>query len=67
MSERRHGYDPDYTGPERRNRAQRIKVLEKSKILTDQSADEAEDAEKRNSPVIHGGGGAGSDDPPVKK
>lgn len=27
--ERRHGYDPDYTGPERRNHARRIQAVER--------------------------------------
>lgn len=40
MSDRRHGYDPEYNGPERRNHAQRIKVLEAStNVLTDQTAE----------------------------
>lgn len=27
--ERRHGYDPDYTGPERRNHSRRIQAVER--------------------------------------
>lgn len=41
-TERRHGYDPDHTGPERRQHDRRLKVLENStKVLTAQSAEVA--------------------------
>lgn len=42
MTDRRRGYDPEYTGPDRRNHAQRIKALENTaRVLTDQSAEVA--------------------------
>lgn len=42
MTDRRRGYDPDYTGPERRNHDRRIKALENmSKVLNDQAAEVA--------------------------